>query len=81
MTAGKLTHMATFYSTPGFCDETMHMFLAEDLRPGLSGLARELFIEPQTRTLEPLDDLVDELRDAKSLVGVLLAHQVIINRR
>lgn len=81
LTAKKLTHMATFYSTPGFCDETMHMFLAEELTPGENSLEREEFIEPQTRTLEPVDDLARELADAKSLVGVLLAHQVVINRR
>ena len=81
VTADKLTHMATFYSTPGFCDEVMHMFLAEELRPGDGGLEREAGIQPESRPLEPVDDLVHELRDAKSLVGILMAHQVVINRR
>lgn len=81
LTAKKLTHMATFYSTPGFCDETMHMFLAEELVPGEKSQEPEEFIQPETRPLEPVDDLARELSDAKSLVGVLLAHQVVNNRR
>lgn len=81
VTAGKLTHMATFYSTPGFCNEIMHMFLAEDLRAGSGKVDREEFLREESRPLEPVDDLVAELNDAKSLLGVLLAHQFVDNRR
>src|SRR5262249_10802855 len=30
--AGRLTHLATILTTPGFTDERIHLFLAEDLR-------------------------------------------------
>lgn len=80
ITAGSIIHMATFYSTPGFCDEVMHMFLGEDLIPAGGGVKREEFIKEEVRFLEPVDRLVSDLRDAKSVVGVLLAHQVVINR-
>ncbi len=31
--AGRLTKIAECYSTPGFCDEKLHIYLAEDLTP------------------------------------------------
>lgn len=80
ITADRVTHMATFYSTPGFCDEVMHMFLAEDLRSGNGDVHREQFIDEDRRALEPVEPLAAELHDAKSLVGVLLAHQIVISR-
>ncbi|MHB8176403.1 MAG: NUDIX domain-containing protein, partial [Thermoleophilia bacterium] len=34
--AGSWTHLASFYSSPGFCDELLHCFLARELRQGVS---------------------------------------------
>ena len=78
---GRLTHLATFYSTPGFCNEIMHMFLAEDLQPGTGEVDREEFLRLESRPLEPLADLVKELRDAKSVAGILLTQLELERRR
>ncbi|MGZ3496718.1 MAG: NUDIX hydrolase [Vulcanimicrobiaceae bacterium] len=32
--AGRMTHMFSAYATPGYCTEMLHLFVAEDLRPG-----------------------------------------------
>lgn len=32
--AGRIESLLTFYSTPGFCTERMHVYLARDLTPG-----------------------------------------------
>lgn len=77
----RMTHLATFYSTPGFCDEVMHMFLAEGLKKSSLNEGREEFIVPVTRGLEPVDRLLAELKDAKSVAGILLAHRVISSRK
>jgi ADP-ribose pyrophosphatase len=77
--AGKITRLATFYSTPGFCDEVMHLFLAEDLAASQQG-GREEFISAVTVPLEPLSRLLAALKDAKSIAGVLLAAEVVRNR-
>lgn len=78
--AGKWTHLATFYSTPGFCDEIMHVFLAEDLAPGDPDVEREQFMEFEGRPLSGLDDWLGELKDAKSVAGVLLARRELARR-
>lgn len=81
VTAGRMTHMATFYSSPGFCDEIMYMYLAEELRPGENSLDREEFVVPESRPLEPVDMLLEEIEDAKSLIGIMMAYRVVNNRR
>ena len=79
LVAGKMTRMATFYSTPGFCDEVMHLFLAEDLVATPNG-GREEFITAVTVPLEPVSRLLETLEDAKSVAGVLLAAEMVKNR-
>jgi len=80
LVAGKLTHLTSFYSSPGFCDEILHVFLAEGLAREEGESDREEFIEPEKRPLEPLKDLLAELEDGKSVIGVLLAHRELAGR-
>jgi ADP-ribose pyrophosphatase len=75
MRAERLQELASFYLAPGYSSELMHVFLAEGLSP--SALAQD---EDEVITLEKVPArqvlaLVDsgQLRDAKSLVTVLLA--------
>lgn len=75
--AGELTHLATFYSSPGFCDEILHAFMAQELSGVEGETDREEFLEPDSRPLEPVGELVAEFKDAKSIIGVLLARQAL----
>lgn len=70
---GRLTHLATFFSSPGFCDEIMHVYLAEELAAEEEQSDREEFLEPEIRSLDDVASLLAELRDGKSLAGILLA--------
>lgn len=79
--AGKWTHLSTFYSTPGFSDEIMHVFLAEDIKSGDPDVEREEFMEFETRLLDTADEWLGELKDAKSVAGVLLARREMQRRR
>ncbi|MEK6535978.1 MAG: NUDIX hydrolase [Actinomycetota bacterium] len=80
LTAGKLTRLTAFYSSPGFCDEILHVFLAEELTHGEEDSDHEEFIEPEQRPLDPLSKLLPELRDGKSIIGVMLAHRELAGR-
>ncbi len=80
LTAGKLTRLTAFYSSPGFCDEILHVFLAEELTHGEEDSDHEEFIEPEQRPLDPLPELLQELKDGKSIIGVLLAHRELAGR-
>ncbi len=75
MRAGKLERLLSFWLAPGYSTELMHVYLATELSP--STLAQD---EDEIITLEkvPLARAValaaaGELRDSKSLVGVLAA--------
>ncbi|MHB8160009.1 MAG: NUDIX domain-containing protein [Thermoleophilia bacterium] len=80
LTAGKLTRLTAFYSSPGFCDEILHVFLAEELTHGEEDSDHEEFIKPEQRPLDPLSELLPELKDGKSIIGVMLAHRELAGR-
>jgi ADP-ribose diphosphatase len=69
---GEWVEAATFYTTPGFCDERMHLFVAHDLEPGPASPEGTEDIELVRVGLEEIPDLVAEIEDAKTLVGLLL---------
>jgi ADP-ribose pyrophosphatase len=79
--AGEWRYLGAFWTTPGFTSELMHVYLATDLSPvDGDGLHPD---EDERLELEmmPFADAVamaerGELRDAKSIVGLLWAARV-----
>lgn len=66
--------LAAFYPAPGISNEEMHLFLAEDLHSATADREEEdLSVHPMP--LAAARRLVEtgEIRDAKSIVGILLA--------
>lgn len=74
-TAGRLEHLHTMYTTPGFTDERIHLFLATDLVRGESAQESDEFIDVEVvslgRALEMIRD--GAIKDAKSALGILYA--------
>ena len=72
---GRLTHLQTFYTTPGFSDEVIHLFLAEQLEPVETRPAG--IEEEQAEVVRlPIDEALrrvrgGDIRDAKTLIGLL----------
>ena len=64
-------HLSTFYSSPGFAAEEVHVYLATDLRDEQADAGEEERIEIVEVPLDKLDDTIAGCRDAKSLVGLL----------
>lgn len=84
MVAGRLEKLAEFYNSPGFCDEHSYVFLARDLRRPPAAADAAGSIEEQHMTVEEvaLDDVPGliaggQLVDAKSIIGLCLARQVL----
>ena len=76
--AAKLEKLTSIYTTPGFCDEELHIYLATGLTQAPDGHKREEGEFSMTVHRIPLDDAVKmvvsgELKDSKTIVGVLLA--------
>ena len=73
VTAGRLEPLTTIWTTPGFTDESIHLFAASDLKAATAAREADEFLEvvptPLTRVLELIRD--GSLRDAKTLVAIL----------
>lgn len=77
--AGKIEKLSTFYTTPGFSDEIMHLYIATGLTffevcPDEDELVRTKIV--------PLVEAVEmvargEIKDAKTIVGILLANNAL----
>lgn len=68
-----------FYSSPGFCTEKMYLFLARQLTPGLPAPEEDELIRfelvPLARAIRMIER--GEIRDAKTIVGLLRAWKLI----
>lgn len=69
---GDWVELAEFFTTPGFCDEKMHLFLARDLDEGEARPEGSEDIELVRVPRSELPSLVAETEDAKTLAGLLL---------
>ena len=74
-TAASMEHLYTMYTTPGFTDERIHIFMASGLEQGEAAREADEFltVEP-IRLSRALDMIKDgELKDGKTTVGILFA--------
>ena len=73
-TAANVQLLTTIYTTPGFTDEKIHLFMARDLVPGNSQREPDEFLELCPVLLSEAVSMVQsgEIVDAKTAIGVLL---------
>jgi len=73
VTAGRLERMTSIWTTPGFTDEVIHLYVASGLTAGTPSRERDEFIEvvpqPLSQVLARIRD--GEVRDAKTVVAIL----------
>ena len=69
---GEWIEVATFFTTPGFCDERMHVFVARGLEAGPASPEGSEEIELVRVPLADVPSLLPEVDDAKTLAGLLL---------
>jgi ADP-ribose pyrophosphatase len=81
--AGRFEHLASIYTTPGFTDEVIHLYIARDLTPVPQNLDHdEVLTVERVRFTEAIDMIRDgRLVDAKSICALLLAQDRIASRR
>ena len=77
--AAGLIPLTTFYTTPGFTDERIHLFMASGLTEGDSATESDEILELAPIRLSEAMAMIaaGELIDGKSMIGVLLAERVI----
>ncbi len=75
--AGDWRQLKTFYSSPGFATERVHLFLATELYDEPGELEEDERIEVVQIPLVELDQAIEDSKDAKSLVGLLMLKQIL----
>ena len=73
--AGRLEKLSEFFTTPGFCEEKLWVYLATDLTETAQNLEGDEMLEivrvSFARAFEMIAD--GEIEDAKTIIGLLLA--------
>lgn len=74
-TAGRMIDLGAIYPSPGFCRETLFMYLALDLQFGEAHLDEDELLSVEKVDIDALMDDVMENRmpDAKTIIGVMKA--------
>ncbi len=82
-TARKLIKLGCIYSSPGFCNEKLHLYLALDLTKGEASPDEDEFLNTETMAFEELRSRVikGEINDAKTVAIVLLAAEYLKGER
>lgn len=72
-TAERVEPLITIYTTPGFTDEKIHLFMASGLTVGESAREHDEFIEVETRQLSDVLGMIEdgEIVDSKTIVALL----------
>jgi ADP-ribose pyrophosphatase len=73
MTADVLARVITIYTTPGFTDERIHLYMAHELRTGVHRREPDEFMEVQTRRWSEVMSMArtGEIQDGKTLAALL----------
>lgn len=73
--AAKVDHLTTIYTTPGFTDERIHLFMATGLTVGVASREHDEFIEIEKMAISSALRLIQEGRitDGKTVVALLFA--------
>jgi ADP-ribose pyrophosphatase len=70
------TSLGYFFSSPGFANEILHVFLAEDLRPGHADPDEDEDLVVVRCKVGDLLEHPEQIQDAKSLAALLLLQKV-----
>lgn len=75
--AQNMRHITSFETTPGFCNEVLHMYLATDLKKGVANLDEDEFLTVDKIPVAKLMEMIisNEITDAKTIIGVLIAEK------
>jgi ADP-ribose pyrophosphatase len=81
--AAKYDHLSSFYTSPGFADEIMHLYVATGLTKGESRPDEDEFVEVLELTLEEAKELhrTGEICDAKTVAALFAWENRVLHER
>jgi ADP-ribose pyrophosphatase len=71
LAGGEWRLAASFFSTPGFCDELVHVYFADGVEPTKRAPQEDEEIELVRVPVAELEALLPQIEDAKTLAGLL----------
>jgi ADP-ribose pyrophosphatase len=73
--AGRLEKLAEFFTTPGFCEEKLWVYLATDLTETEQNLEGDEMLEIVRVSFQRAFEMIadGEIEDAKTIIGLMLA--------
>jgi ADP-ribose pyrophosphatase len=79
-TASSIVPLYTMYTTPGFTDERIHIFLATGLERGPTAHESDEFLSVESISLRHALEMIEsgEINDGKTAVGILFAAGFIV---
>ncbi len=82
-TAEKIQYVFQFYTSPGFSNEKMHLFVATGLAEGTAEPENDEYIEIIKIKLDNLLNMINngEITDSKSIIGILMANNIINSKQ
>ena len=83
LTAESVTKLVALRTTPGFCNETIHLYMARGLTQGERHLDEDEFLNVEWIPLEELTDRIvrGEIEDAKTIAALLMAREILRRER
>lgn len=69
----KLIKLTEIYPTPGYCNEVIHIYYADNLKKGTQNLDEDEFLSVEEYTMEELIEKIKngEIIDSKTIVAIL----------
>lgn len=80
--ANKLEYLLEFYTSPGFSNEKMYLFMAKELIQDKSEPGEDEYIEVLKVNIEDLINMIirGEIVDSKTIIGILYAQRYLIQK-
>ena len=80
---GDLIHLSSFHTTPGFCNEILHLFLAENFERTGNNLDDDEFLEVIELRIDEAVSWVKngKIKDSKTIIGILMTRDLINERK
>lgn len=71
--SARVRKLYSFYTTPGFSNEILHLYVADELTSGIAHPNDDEFVDCEMFTCEQLTDMIasGDIEDAKTLIALL----------
>lgn len=78
--AATLSRLTTIFTTPGFTDERIHLFIARGLTPGESALEADEILDVHPMTFSRVMEMIETgaITDGKTIIALLLTLKSIV---